>query len=244
MKTKKFSDLITKDSHKINKNQKKGFLTGVMYLSPANESDHQMCFDHTDGCETLCLGCTSGKMRFDSAKNARINRTDLFFDDREYFLELMDKELASIQRRAEKNGFTPSFRPNGCSDWPWENDAAHLMQKYSFPWYDYTKSFTRMKRYLDGKLPSNYHLLFSMSEDEQNQKDCVKVLKRGGNVAVVFWPHVPDTFKISGSSKSYKVNDGDVDDLRWLDEPSTIVGLIAKGWEARKDTSGFIQQMA
>ena len=83
-----------------------------------------------------------------------------------------------------------------------------------------------------------------MSEDEQNQKDCVKVLKRGGNVAVVFWPHVPDTFKISNSSKPYIVNNGDVDDLRWLDEPSTVVGLIAKGWEARKDTSGFIQQMA
>ena len=241
---KNFSDLITKDSAKINKNMKKGYLTGVMYLSPANESDHQMCFDHTDGCEALCLGCTSGKMRFDSAKNARINRTNMFFEDRDGFLALMDKELASIERRAEKHNFKPSFRPNGCSDWPWEKDALHLMEKYSFPWYDYTKSFTRMKRYLDGKMPEKYHLLFSMSETKKNQKQCLDVLERGGNVAVVFWPEVPSTFKISDSSKSYKVNDGDVDALRWLDEPSTIVGLIAKGWEARKDTSGFNQQMA
>ncbi len=241
MKKFKFSDLITKDSAKINKNLKKGHLTGVMYLSPANESDHQMCFDHTVGCETLCLGCTSGKMRFESAKNARINRTDLFFEDRDAFLELMDKELASIQRRAEKHGFKPSFRPNGCSDWPWENDALHLMQKYDFPWYDYTKSFTRMSRYLDGKMPENYHLLFSMSEDEKNQGHCGEVLRRGGNVAVVFWPEVPDTFAVDGVS--YPVSDGDVDDLRWLDTPSTIIGLKAKGWEARDDESGFVQRL-
>ena len=98
-----------------------------------------------------------------------------------------------------------------------------------------------MKRYLDGKMPENYHLLFSMSETKKNQKQCLDVLERGGNVAVVFWPEVPSTFKISDSSKSYKVNDGDVNDLRWLDTPATIVGLLAKGSEAKKDESGFVQ---
>jgi len=235
---KKISDLITKNSHKINKNQKKGFLTGVMYLSPANESDHQMCFDFTKGCEKLCLGCTSGRMQGDQAKQARINRTDLLFDDKDAFLELMDKELGAIQRRAEKYGFKPSFRPNGCSDWPWEKDASDLMKKYSFPWYDYTKSFTRMMRYLDGGMPENYHLLFSMSEDKKNRKHCETVLERGGNVAIVFWPAVPDKFKVG--DKVYKVSDGDVDDLRWLDKPSTIIGLLAKGWEARNDDTGMV----
>ena len=238
---KKISDLITKNSHKINKNQKKGFLTGVMYLSPANESEHQMCFDFTKGCEKLCLGCTSGRMQGEQAKNARINRTNLLHDDKDAFLEQMDRELASLVKRAEKHNFKPSFRPNGCSDWPWEKDASHLMEKYSFPWYDYTKSYTRMKRYLDGKLPSNYHLLFSMSEDRKNKKHCSAVLDRGGNVAVVFWPTVPEQFEVNG--KKYKVNDGDVDDLRWLDTPSTIIGLLAKGWEARNDESGMVNRV-
>lgn len=238
---KKVRDLITKDSHKINKNQKQGFLTGVMYLSPANESEHQMCFDFTKGCEKLCLGCTSGRMQGDQAKNARVTRTNLLHEDKDAFLEQMDRELASLVKRAEKHNFKPSFRPNGCSDWPWEKDARHLMEKYSFPWYDYTKSFTRMMRYLDGKMPENYHLLFSRSETNLNIKQCSRVLKRGGNVAVVFWPEIPHTVEFDG--KDYKVDDGDVDDLRWLDNPGTVIGLKAKGWEARNDETGMVYRI-
>jgi len=46
------------------------------------------------------------------------------------------------------------------------------------------------------------------------------------------WDHVPVT---------YKVIDGDQDDLRFLDPDGVIVGLKAKG-QARKDTSGFVLQ--
>jgi hypothetical protein len=35
------------------------------------------------------------------------------------------------------------------------------------------------------------------------------------------------------------VLDGDKNDLRFLDKPNSIVGLIAKG-KARHDTSGFV----
>ena len=62
------------------------------------------------------------------------------------------------------------------------------MQKYDFPWYDYTKSFTRMSRYLDGKMPENYHLLFSMSEDEKNQGHCGEVLRRGADSCLLGSP--------------------------------------------------------
>ena len=41
------------------------------------------------------------------------------------------------------------------------------------------------------------------------------------------------------SPVTYKVVDGDQDDLRFFDEKNVIVGLKAKG-EARKDTSGFV----
>ena len=102
-------DLITKDSHKINKNQKQGFLTGVMYLSPANESEHQMCFDFTKGCEKLCLGCTSGRMQGEQAKNARVNRTNLLHDDKDAFLEQMDRELKSLIKLKDQSIFSKYF---------------------------------------------------------------------------------------------------------------------------------------
>ena len=50
--------------------------------------------------------------------------------------------------------------------------------------YDYTKSVSRMLKYLDGGLPSNYDLTFSRSED--NDAECDIILAEGGNVAMVF----------------------------------------------------------
>ena len=97
-------------------------------------------------------------------------------------------------------------------------------------WYDYTKIQARMMRYLEGKMPSNYHLTFSKSEN--NWDKCLEVLKHGGNVAAVF-NKLPETFM------GYDVIDGDKSDLRFLDPFNVIVGLKAKGM-ARKDKSGFV----
>lgn len=80
--------------------------------------------------------------------------------------------------------------------------------------------------------PDNYHLTFSLSE--QNEKDAKKVLRDGGNVAVVF-QDVPDTFW------NFPVKSGDEDDLRFLDPSNIVIGLKAKG-SAKKDYSGFIRR--
>ena len=39
--------------------------------------------------------------------------------------------------------------------------------------------------------------------------------------------------------KGVEVIDGDTHDMRFLDEPNSVVGLKAKG-KARQDTSGFV----
>jgi hypothetical protein len=39
--------------------------------------------------------------------------------------------------------------------------------------------------------------------------------------------------------KGLKVIDGDTHDMRFLDEPNSVVGLKAKG-KARQDKSGFV----
>jgi hypothetical protein len=56
------------------------------------------------------------------------------------------------------------------------------------------------------------------------------------NKAVVFKNKIlPRMFK------GLKVIDGDTHDMRFLDEPNSVVGLKAKG-KARQDKSGFVIQ--
>jgi hypothetical protein len=89
-----------------------------------------------------------------------------------------------------------------------------------------------MLAFLDGKLPSNYSLTFSRSETNETQ--CLEVLKRGGNVAVVFRSKVLPTHW-----NGFPVINGDENDLRFLDPKGVVVGLTAKG-KAKSDTSGFV----
>ena len=86
--------------------------------------------------------------------------------------------------------------------------------------YDYTKHFNRMIKYLKGQLPSNYHLTFS--RNEKNDFQATQVLKAGGNIAVVFRKELPETYK------GFKVVTGDEHDLRFLDDKNVVVGLKEK----------------
>jgi hypothetical protein len=96
--------------------------------------------------------------------------------------------------------------------------------------YDYTKNPSRMKKYLRGEMPANYHLTFSRSEC--NHETCLEILEMGGNVAAVF-EKMPETWC------GKEVISGDDHDLRFLDKTGVVVGLKAKG-KAKKDLSGFV----
>jgi len=125
---------------------------------------------------------------------------------------------------------SPVIRLNGTSDIGWERYT--VIQAFETTrFYDYTKSFQRMMAFLDGKLPSNYSLTFSRSET--NEAQCLEVLKRGGNVAVVFRKELPTHWK------GFPVINGDENDLRFLDPKGVVVGLKAKG-KAKTDTTGFV----
>ena len=67
-----------------------------------------------------------------------------------------------------------------------------------------------------------------------NEEDCARVLAAGGNVAVVFHGGLPASYL------GHRVIDGDLHDLRHLDERNVIVGLSPKGLKARRDISGFV----
>ena len=79
--------------------------------------------------------------------------------------------------------------------------------------------------------PPNYHLTYSLNEDNYTQ--AMEVLRQGGNIAVVFRKDLPPNFN------GYKVVNGDLHDLRFLDEKNVVIGLKAKG-RAKTDESGFV----
>jgi hypothetical protein len=216
---------------KTSKGSKFGYLTGILYLAPANVSGWEVCPSRSAGCTEACL-FTAGRGVYENVKNARVRKTQLLFQNRAEFLRQLRHDIELLVKKASKLNKVPCVRLNGTSDLGWEGIAKEIMAEFpDVQFYDYTKVLTRMTRYCAGKLPSNYHLTFSRSES--NWDDCKKVLQMGGNVAAVFYKELPDTYE------GYKVVNGDESDLRFKDESNVIVGLKAKG-KARYDKSNFV----
>jgi hypothetical protein len=110
-------------------------------------------------------------------------------------------------------------------------DGKSLMEMFpAVQFYDYTKSERRMFDFLLGKMPANYHMTFSRSEN--NEASCARVLALKGNVAAVF-SKLPKRFL------GVLVVSGDDSDLRFLDPAGVVVGLTPKG-KAKKSTGGFV----
>ena len=220
------------------KGQKQGYMTGILYLAPANISGYEVCPMATDGCRAACL-YSAGRGAFSNVQQARIAKTKFFFEARDQFMAQLIKEITAFVKSAEKKGFIPTVRLNGTSDIPWERVAvtyegtsfSNVMELFpTVQFYDYTKRHNRRK------IPSNYHLTFSLAED--NQENAKIALENGMNVAVVF--RTPN-FPISYLGRP--VIDGDDSDLRFLDGNMNIVALKAKG-KAKKDTTGFVKEVA
>ncbi len=99
--------------------------------------------------------------------------------------------------------------------------------------YDYTKIKTRYLKFIDGKFPTNYTLTFSRSEN--NEKDCLEALKKGGACAIVF-----ENLKkaIKTGYLGIPVCNGDLHDYRIHDKPGKWIGLSFKG--NKKDHTDFV----
>ena len=247
-------------STKIEKSNKSdyGYYTLAQYLSPASESGWQLCPFRSPACEAECLGHSSGLMVTSPAKNARITRTTLFMTDRKAYAIQAIKELDALERKAAKLGVKAAARPNADSDITWENvrfqwarlasaivdiqflgDHGNIRYGQTimelFPdiqFYDYTKWPSKFRP--ASRLPANYHLTFSRSENT-TLDDIQAEFDAGRNVAVVF-DEVPTEWE------GWTVINGDADDLRHLDPVGVIVGLKAKG-AAKKDTKGFVVRL-
>ena len=223
------------ENAKTVKGQKRGFLTGIIYLAPATEASTaeriiNVCTNASPVCIKGCLN-RAGRASFDKRiPTARIRKTHRLFDNRALFLECLRHDIRLAIRRAKRMRLKLAIRPNGTSDLPW---LAHLIAK-EFPtvtFYDYTKHPRAWERILP-----NYHLTFSHSEI--NHDECLRALAHGINIAVVFdtkkGKHLPAEFL------GRPVIDGDLHDLRFLEGyQSAIIGLRAKG-PAKKNCDGFV----
>ena len=220
-------------SSKIEKNLKMNEMTYVLYLAPASLSGHNVCSMSTYECRESCLN-ESGRNRIDIHDNttniARIRKTKLFFEHREFFMGWLVDEIRTAKNKAEKLGFRFSVRLNGTSDLSPEIFKLHgkcILDIFNdVQFYDYTKVFNRVK--LLSKY-SNYDLTFSFSGE--NETECLEALKNGARVAVVFNKPLPDTFW------GYPVIDGDKYDMRYIDSTACIIGLKYKKVRNRIDFS-------
>lgn len=227
---------------KTSKGNKKGVLTGILYLAPHTISGHQVCPKASPGCRAACL-YTAGRGVYNSVQNARINKTKWFFGERDSFMEKLVADIAALVKKAKKLNMEPAVRLNGTSDIAWEKIACkrdgkvyrNVMEAFSdVQFYDYTKVIGRKSALA---LP-NYHLTFSLSEE--NDADAIKALSEGYNVAVVL--NIGKNEPKPATWGGYPVIDGDETDIRFRDpKGGHIVALTAKG-DARKMGLGFVRK--
>jgi len=225
---------VSSDAKTI-KGQKKGYLTGILYLAAADESvssgGFNTCPKASAGCKASCLFTAGRSAIFPMINQARIRKTVELKNDREGFLRQLASDISALVRKAERDNLIPCVRINGTSDLPF---LAHAMAEL-FPnvqFYDYTKlphPWTRIRK--------NYSLTFSHAEN--NLTDCLAALDHGINVAVVFGTKknepLPKTWH------GYPVVSGDESDLRFLDKRGKVIGLYAKG-NAKQDATGFVER--
>jgi hypothetical protein len=233
--------MFTSGNPKTDKNLKieslKKYWIKRLNLAPASISGFNTCASASQGCREACLHESGNPVFMPQKTLGRVNRTLLYFKDRAKFLSMITREIRNHEILCKKYDLKPVIRLNTTSDIMWENHKIfELFSNVQF--YDYTKHFNRMIKYLKSDMPKNYHLTFS--RNEANDFQSTQILKAGGNVAVVFRKELPETYK------GFKVINGDEHDLRFLDEANVVVGLKEKLTIDKKtgklgrDNSGFV----
>jgi hypothetical protein len=162
-----------------------------------SETGANLCRFSSAGCLKGCLHTAGVPWMLHHKLAGRKRKT-------EWFVALR-KDLQTLCRHAERRGLSPAVRLNGTSDISWELIAPQLFADFQgVRFYDYTKDPGRLAK--GYKLPTNYHLTFSRSENTSIHD--VKQLARRHPVAVVF-EKIPSeaSFSPSGRSSRWMVTD-------------------------------------
>jgi hypothetical protein len=227
-------------STKVMKGEKKGVLTAILYLAPHELSvpfgGRNMCAFATPGCIKACL-ITYGRLAMNL--NSTVWKTLAYVHARQWFLAKLDHEITLHTAKAKEFALEAAVRLDGTSDCALARRFAKRHPDCFF--YDYTKSPTRAKAWADGKYEANEHVTYSYAETEKNQKGADEVAVAGGNIAVVF--RTSDVTDFPETFLGLKVLNADENDIRFRDPRRSCAGLKAKGPLAKRDTTGFVQEI-
>lgn len=225
---------------KTNKSDKTdtGFMTMSLSLAPAKASGYNLCTSASHGCTKGCI-FTSGLAGVfpRTIQPSRIAKSRMLRISPVVFRNQLEKEIRAGIKRANHHNMTLAIRLNVFSDIIWEREMPGIFDAFPMvQFYDYTKHYKRMLRYLNNELSVNYHLTFSRSET--NERECLDVLSQRGSVAVPF--HTKKSKPLPNTFMGRPVVNGDETDLRFLDPQNVIVGLRAKGLGRGDFDTGFI----
>jgi len=253
MKTLKLANpILTFANAKTSKGEALGYRTGIIYLAPHTTSGvTNTCLSSTKQCRATCLFKSGNSLMFPKINKSRIRKTKLMYQHPDLFWTVVHNEIDSLRKYCLRSSFIPAIRLNGTSDVYNQYVKDLIETNYDIQFYDYTKRYERAKDYISGKLPRNYHLTFSLSENNFNES--IFLLKNGMNVAVVF--ATKRSQSLPSTWNGYRVVDGDLHDLRFLDmyglmdknipltDKGIVIGLRAKGYarKLRPSITGFVQ---
>jgi hypothetical protein len=222
-------------SMKVKKGEKKNVLTAIIYLAPATESvkygGMNFCAKASPGCSEACLGAKSRRLAMSRGYHSKAWKSLLLIYRKDIFSSIMCRELANLEKRANKRGMIPACRPNGSTDYQFEVHMPELFESFpNIQFYDYTKIKSRMFR----ELPENYSLTFSRSEI--NDEECLEVANKGDNIAIVF---VDLPKALEEGWQDMPVYNGDESDYRPGDPKESVIGLSVKAG-IKGNSNGFI----
>ena len=205
---------------KMAKGEKFGYKTAILHLAPFNLSGKNVCPKASEECVAACLN-TSGRGQMGSVQKARLDKTNLFWTNKNAFLWQLSTEIEQLKKRAARQGFKFAVRLNGTSDLAWHRmkvDGGGTLHELhpDVQFYEYTKVLNYLNH--DHK---NLHVTFS--DSGRNNADIAAAIRSGHNVAVVFKDKLPKKYL------NKRVINGDEHDLRFKDPRGVIVGLVAKG---------------
>lgn len=228
--------LLTVGNPKTAKGESLGHRTGVLHLDP----DEDICPAATPECLILCLKKSGRAEIFESIEIARKRKTVWFRTDRPGFMDQLAKDIRALVRNASRNGLKPAVRLNGTSDVDWCSTGI-VEQFPEVQFYDYTKRADILQRYVLGLMPSNFHLTFSHSGENDETAQWARI--NGVNVAKVVSKRSYEALAMNNFIGNV---DGDAHDLRFLDgQGGRYVYLKAKGSRARRvnSNSSFVHNI-
>ena len=249
------------------KGTKKGYITAIIYMSPAELSGKNLCSFSTAGCREVCLNI-SGRGVFNYIQQSRFNRARYFITDKINFLNNLTLRISNFIAYAERKELTPVIRLNGTSDIPYENIKIKLNDLLEYKKLNNNKHkkvftafiqnngikeslnimdiFPDVQFYDYTKFPLNKrpkaisqaNYDLTFSRAENNEVNALDYMQNnGGRSAFVFSHKLPKTYK------GFKVINADETDLRFLEPKNIISGLIFKGTKKNLTAginSGFV----